>query len=65
MGVTSFDYKLEPPTSEPVAYCEVCGEALYDGEEVYIFDDDYNTYLCSEDCIVDYGGIKKITLGDE
>ena len=64
MDVTSFDYKLEPPEYSPVSYCEVCNEPLYAGDEVYIFSDEANTHLCSEECLEYYGGVVKIILGD-
>lgn len=40
-------YPVEDEEEEPVAYCDECGEAIYDEED--IVEGDYGEY-CSEEC---------------
>lgn len=41
------DYSSDDEDDEPIAYCDECGEAIYDEDDVV--DGEYGEY-CSEDC---------------
>lgn len=62
--LTSFDYRLEEEPRYPVSYCEQCGEALYNGDEVVVVGEYLNTHFCDHDCLDRYMDIKEVRIGD-
>lgn len=48
--------------NRPVAECAFCGLEIYVGEEVYLYD---GSNYCSEECLLDDLGVRKVELEEE
>ena len=56
---------INPPEGEVVALCEDCGSELYEGEEVYQYDDMvFCDWHCLKSHLIDTLDIQYKTLGE-
>lgn len=50
------------PDERPIAECAFCGQELYRGDEVYLYD---GCNYCSDECFLDDLGVRKAELEEE